>query len=80
VGRKRRRWAEKDQSPRSIPGGGKGRRDGECEFCRREGAEWWTLRNTPRVVTLESGAEVLLRFGGGRRARVARKGRRVGWG
>jgi len=67
-------------TPPSVPCGGRGWEDGECYDCRREGADYCALRNTPRVVTLAGGAEVLLRFGGGRKARRATKLRRVHWG
>lgn len=38
----------RDWEPGPIPCGGKGWRDGECEFCRTKGAEYRPLRNVPR--------------------------------
>jgi hypothetical protein len=77
MGRRKRRT--KDRAPKSIPCGGKGWRDGECEFfCRRKGAADCILRNAPRDWAFESGTSALLRVGGGRRLRQALRLRRSG--
>ena len=65
MGRRKRR--AKDRAPKSIPCGGKGWADGECEFCRRKGADYCVLRNVAREVPASVGiADVLrgMRWGG----------------
>lgn len=65
--RKRQRGAHNEQATPSIPCGGKGWRGGECEFCRRKGAEYCLLINVPREMPARVGsADVLrgMRWGG----------------
>lgn len=49
MGRGKRARRRSEPASKSIPCGGKGWAAGECDFCRRKGADYCALRNQPRA-------------------------------